>query len=311
MFAKGYGVPKMPDAAFRLYYEVYFDNLKYFSQGDFLCKFADAALRLGSGCESGITPDYMESDYFYCLQADYAIRKRLNFDCFGDGAVYNGIQKALNESKESFHKYIKTQKTVRYTDWKVLCTPVRTYGRCAKAVIKKLTNGNVQITISATKSDYEFDARKNMILFTVPEADYCNLLKKITFKMVNVKKCEILNGKASFIYDNVDWDYKKGQHVFKCNGEEVARITADDLIWKAPKEDTKKTVKLRFAGVQFTKNGKEYDYLCDDKSIREGDTVIVEGINGETKVKVCKIFEREEIKSEIPESFYKSVIRKC
>ena len=123
--------------------------------------------------------------------------------------------------------------------------------------------------------------------------------------------CEILNGKASFIYDNVDWDYKKGQHVFKCNGEEVARITADDLIWKAPKEDTKKTVKLRFAGVQFTKNGKEYDYLCDDKSIREGDTVIVEGIDGETKVKVCIIFEREEIKSEIPESFYKSVIRKC
>lgn len=45
--------------------------------------------------------------------------------------------------------------------------------------------------------------------------------EKITFKMVNVKKCEILNGKASFIYDNVDWDYKKAQHVFKCNGEEV------------------------------------------------------------------------------------------
>ncbi len=221
------------------------------------------------------------------------------------------FKKALNESKENFYKFAKPQKTVRYTDWKVLCTPVRTYGRSAKAVIKKLTNGNVQITISATKSDYEFDARKNMILFTVPEADYCNLLKKITFKMVNIKKCEILNGKASFIYDNVDWDYKKGQHVFKCNGEEVARITADDLIWKAPKEDTKKTVKLRFAGVQFTKNGKEYDYLCDDKSIREGDTVIVEGIDGETKVKVCKIFEREEIKSEIPESFYKSVIRKC
>ena len=43
----------------------------------------------------------------------------------------------------------------------------------------------------------------------------------------------------------------------------------------------------------------------------EGDTVIVEGIDGETKVKVCIIFEREEIKSEIPESFYKSVIRKC
>lgn len=120
----------------------------------------------------------MESDYFYCLQADYAIRKRLNFDCFGDWAVYDGIQKALNESKENFHKFAKPQKTVRYTDWKILCTPVRTYGRSAKAVIKKLTNGNVQITISATKSDYEFDARKNMILFTVPEADYCNLLKK-------------------------------------------------------------------------------------------------------------------------------------
>lgn len=61
----------------------------------------------------------------------------------------------------------------------------------------------------------------------------------------------------------------------------------------------------------YKKRDKEYDYLCDDKSIREGDTVIVEGIDGETKVKVCKIFEREEIKSEITESFYKSVIRKC
>lgn len=80
----------------------------------------------------------MESDYFYCLQADYAIRKRLNFDCFGDGAVYDGIQKALNESKENFHKFAKPQKTVRYTDWKILCTPVRTYGRSAKAVIKNL-----------------------------------------------------------------------------------------------------------------------------------------------------------------------------
>ena len=53
----------------------------------------------------------MESDYFYCLQADYAIRKRLNFDCFGDGAVYDGIQKALNESKENFHKFAKKLRT--------------------------------------------------------------------------------------------------------------------------------------------------------------------------------------------------------
>ena len=45
--------------------------------------------------------------------------------------------------------------------------------------------------------------------------------------------------------------------------------------------------------------------------IGEGDEVIVEGIDGKKKVKVTRIFKREEDAMEMPKIFYKSVIRKA
>lgn len=306
MIAVGKGAPKMPVAASNLHYYVYKKNLIHFVQGNFDCKFADTALRMGNEyCND------TELAYSYCLEADYAIRKRLPFNYFGDNVVYNNIQDALIKAKERYHEYIGPAKKVGFFEWSILSLPIDTYNRSAKAVVKKFGSKTVELTISATKPSYGSNGNKNKLLFTVPEADYCELVDSITFEVKNVKKCKVAGGRNSFKYDFIQMDLDSNDYIFKHEGETVARIKGDCLIWRAPKEAKKKIKTFRFAKVEFTPGGKEYDYFCEDKSIKEGDEVIVEGIDGKKKVKVTRIFKREEDAMEMPKIFYKRVIRKA
>ncbi len=104
--------------------------------------------------------------------------------------------------------------------------------------------------------------------------------------MKNVKKCKVAGGRNSFKYDFIQMDLDSNDYIFKHEGETVARIKGDCLIWRAPKEAKKKIKTFRFAKVEFTRVVKRIRlFFEEDKSIKEGDEVIVEGIDGKKKVK--------------------------
>ena len=123
MLAHGYGVVKNEESANHLYWSVYKKNLKRFIKGDD-CKFADTALRMGNvyRCGIGVEAD-PEMAYSYYLQADYAIRKRMDDNNqYGDNVVFEKIQKALDEIRKVYCDKGRTVKFIApgWTEWTLI-----------------------------------------------------------------------------------------------------------------------------------------------------------------------------------------------
>jgi len=102
MFEHGYGTQKNPRLAYQMLNSMYDENYKYIAEGEFDCKYADIAFRLGSYCQKGYQtgePD-LTMAYIYYLLAHYAIQRRLQYNHYGDTSVAQRIQKALSEIQE-------------------------------------------------------------------------------------------------------------------------------------------------------------------------------------------------------------------
>ena len=67
---------------------------------------------------------------------------------------------------------------------------------------------------------------------------------------------------------------------------------------KKPKELSGKV--YHFVSVCFEENGRCYDYLCDDESVKVGDKVIVKGYDGEKAVKVVAVTDKYESQLGLP-----------
>ena len=66
-----------------------------------------------------------------------------------------------------------------------------------------------------------------------------------------------------------------------------------------------------FVSVLFEESGRCYDYLCDDKSVKVGDKVIVKGYDGETIVEVVDVSDKYESQLGLPIERFKKIIRKA
>ncbi|MCH3987561.1 MAG: hypothetical protein LKG56_08115 [Lachnospiraceae bacterium] len=309
MFLKGLGVPAMTDTAVHLYKGVYDETLAELCHGRKDSKFADAALRL-AGVEAMAGPACAAYRYRFALQANYAIRQRLPFDNYGDSSVFSHIQDELSQAGRSFHELVKKTNVVRDVPVSELQIPTDNASRCLKGVVREEKNGRARLTIYMRKRLDEEETP--MTLLTMPEADFCQLVDKITFEVRSVREIKTAGDDGSFFYNYADWSHKKQGFVF-CQDEDVtAFIGAKELVWKAP--DGQKTDAgrmLHFVKVLFSASGRGYDYLCDDRSVKTGDHVIVPGRDGETEVEVIAVFDKAESETDLPVDRYKSVIRKA
>ena len=307
MFAHGYGVVKDGETANHLYWSVYKQTLKRFVREDYESKFADAALRMGN-CfrdEIGAIKD-LETAYYYYLQADFAIRKRTQVaNHYGDTVVFNGVQKALEVVRKEYTDKGRTENFVYpgWTKWTLI-----KHRRC-RLKIKKLKDGILSITASPMK---RFDEDKApLMLITIPKADYCEMRAKITIKTAKNSTFEIADGASEIIFDHVEFDFGKRVTKFylydKCTGE----ICTEGYSFTAPavKKELSGDV-LHFVSVCFEESGRCYDYLCDDESVKVGDTVIVNGYDGEKAVKVVDVSDKYESQLGLPMDRFKKIIRK-
>lgn len=288
MFFHGYGVPKMVDTARSMYEKVYLETYKYFLKGND-SKFADAALRLGNFYSK---QEEYDRAYEYYLQADYAIRKRLSLDYYGDFVVFNGIQKALAKTREIVHQTKKAKKSIQYSlnvlNW-FTCEDTK---RC-KVKLKELVN-------HVTKMQIEY-CSDEQILWTSVEADTCIFSKQIDFYLEGDYSYKIVDKKMEFIYTKVVWEEEC--YVFYYDQTKVATFQANCIKWKA-KPNKNPVQKIRMASVRFSPKGKLYDYLCEG-DISVGDVVFVNG----GKVEVIEIYERWEDGTGIPIEKYKKVTK--
>ena len=308
MLAHGYGVIKDGESANHLYWSVYKENLKRFIRGDFECKFADAALRMGNCFRDGIGAEKdPETAYYYYLQADHAIRERTKAtNYYGDTVVFNGIQKALAEMRKEYTEKGHTEKFIYpgWTKWALI-----KHRRC-RLLIKELKGGVLALDATVLKRRDEEEVPQ--MLITVPKADYCALRKKIRIKTAPESHYKSFSEKQEIIFDSIEYDWIENKTSFYLYDELVGEISTNYYTFTAPAKKKMEQVGqiYHFVSVCFEENSRCYDYLCDDASVAEGDFVVVNGYDGETTVKVVNVTDKYESELGLPIERYKKIVRK-
>ena len=308
MFAHGYGVVKDGKTANHLYWSVYEQNLKRFIKEDYECKFADAALRMGNCFRYGYGAEVdLATAYYYYLQADLAIRKRTEVaNHYGDTVVFNGVQRALEETRQEYTKKCRTShyRNPFWLEWTLI-----DHRRC-KLKIRELKGGALQLKASPMKRRNERKAP--LMLIAVPMSDYCELKDKIHIKTAANSTYSIPGGGSEIIFDSYEYNWD-GRTRFYFGDELVGEITTERYTFTAParKDLAPEGKKYHFVRVVFEGSGRCYDYLCDDLSVKEGDQVIINGYEGETAVNVVSVFDKYENQLGLPIERYKKVVRKA
>lgn len=205
-------------------YENSYEKYLYEGRG----KIADLALRRGSFCmEDG---EYQEALY-YALQADYAIRVRMNEGVdYGDNVVFDSIQKLLAQAKQKMRvkplvKSISEHRPNALGD-------AFMNGYVVKITLKRLKN-SVKIKGVRRPKPKELIAKK--IELYHEDYAYYNLLDHIEQHAYGNLDLELLCGKNEFFADAVSHDPETNTLCFTLFDEPMAILTADEYRFKFPK----------------------------------------------------------------------------
>lgn len=299
MFAKGYGVVQNKNIAVGIIEELYEQNLEYMLNGNFDCKFADIALRLGSYIEKGYI-EYTSKNHalrFY-MQADFAIRQRLKYDHYGDLSVADNTRTSLDRLL-SDEDITKPKRTCRIYISYLLKDYLQKYRRI-QMNIKRLKNGELSLTFRITPFINEKYHPKMFI--TEPEAGFCGMVEKLN---IHVRKAEI--SETDLSDDTVEFDNINGSEYY-LGDNKVAEIRGE-YYFTSPLKKSGKTYCV--ASVYFSPGGHLYDYLMETEDISVGDKVIVVTDMGETEVTVAAINNKSESELALPINKYKKIVRKA
>lgn len=300
MFRNGYGVEKSRETAKHIITQLYYDNIKYIRDGEFNCKFADIALRMGglfADNDDERDNNYEEALYYY-MQARFAIRMRMmESNYYGDSKVSDSIAAAISATKEKLN--FKPQRHIRIYYLAGLLGEETTDGQKLDLTIKKQGELTYKMTFTAHKK--LGDTRGRKLFITVPELEMCGTFSKITLTH---------HAKEPLPKDILDKVLVVDEISYNGIFSDGARILFNDGYYVL-KNNKKANEKLyRFVGVSFG-GSKLYDYFCNDETIREGDHVLVNAQGEEKEVLVCRVFEKTESETSLPLKAYKTILRKA
>lgn len=297
MYQHGYSVPKSTETARSIISRLYNENLEYIQNGQFDCKFADIAFRMGNLCkvrENLYYPD-IDTMLIYYYQASFAIRMRmLESDYYGDRKVADAIETALRDTKEIMN--FKHSDKVRRLSISSILYDHLSKGNALDVKAKMLSSGKCKLTIQPHKKWQERYPKR--LFITIPELDMCGLYDSITVTVIPCGENEIFCPDKMFTIDSIEGN------VFSFDG--FPMLFCEDCLFeiKKPKNDSQKH---RFVSVQFTPGGKSYDYLCDDTSIKVGDNITLSANGEEKEVPVVNVFEKTESETKLPIKAYKRI----
>ena len=310
MFVHGYGVQKSTEIAQTIVSELYDQNLPYILDGKFNCKFADIALRLGSYAERGYSKTADDYDaYKYYLQADFAIKQRLQFNHYGDTSVANSIKERLTSILES-GKIEKPKKSTYFSYLnllKLLYHHLKNY-RKLQLDFKSINDDDFKLIIRIVPFGKEKYPPK--LFITDTDTGFCGMLEALT---IRVKKGKLLVPKTSDLslyFDNIVPAHDSSEKNIGVSfflGDKEQAVVYGKLKFTPPEKALGK--KYRFASVYFSPGGKHYDYLLDIENVKVGDTVYVITDFGETPVTVANIIEKSETELALPIGKYKKIIK--
>ena len=305
MYLNGYGIEKNKRAAFCLVNRVYQENLKLIRKGKFDCKFADAALRMGTLCRDGIANG---DAYYYYTLADFAIRKRAVYEHYGDNKVFIGIQKELDLIRKE--NPLKKAETFSGSYIPFIVADLFEEHSC-KVTVRKTKYG-LSLKVKRLQKPGEDSVSK--IFECLPDYGYCELIDSRSFKAVGVKNTDI-TGTVSFIADDYHVSGEFGEEYshaeFYHHDETVFSFDVMKFNYTLKKKTENELKEYTFASVEFTPGGRTYDYICNLPDVKPGDKVIVKANGEEQEVEVCRIFCMSMCDMPLEIGRYKEVLRKC
>lgn len=307
MSLHGYACRKSPSTAKALYSRVYEGCYRSFLNGRETA-FPDAALRMGNVFKDGIDElPYPDTAYYYYLQADYAHRLRVErSDFFGNVKVTNDIRKALAETRELLGDDF-FRDVIEYRQPSALHELLEGGSRIALTVeMKEDGNGIVR----ARRVPIRTGDTVAPILLTEPRLDLCKLTREVTLEAVNIRTSFRTGEDDPCLINAAEPNFKEHRVDFY-NCDRLVGWIACDCYRICRQEKAAPCGELfRLVSVRFQPNGRSYDYLCEDESVKIGDTVIVPGYSGDTEVEVINVYTKYGAELALPLERYKRVIRK-
>lgn len=288
MYKNGYGVVKCTELSNEIIWNLYAENKKHIINGNFNCKFADVALRVGNIFRDDEYEQDTNEMLYYYTQADFAIRMRMNIsNNYGDNKVCSAIQNALSETKELLD--FKPSEKVVYYGLGGIFDDILSNGKKLALEIQRSNNKDYTMTFKP------LDGSKMFI--TIPHLEMCGMYESldVTLKGATDINNDILNERL--IIDRIDY-----YNVFIHDEECLLELKDCRFEINAPKKNEEKVYKI--ASVEFCDGGKLYDYLCGD-DIMENDLVTISVNDEEKTVRVIRIQEKKESELALPVSRYK------
>ena len=308
MFCHGYGCKESRRTARSLYGMVYDDSIKNFLNGKH-ANFADAALRMGNVYAKGIGEDVNPAlAYHYYLQADYAARLRAeDDDFFGNTTVVINARKALEET-EALLPEDYFREAVDYDFPGFFAELADENHRC---VLSKEEAPGHGVKLAAERIPTKTFPDPEALLITISQLKYCERTRKVFYLPDETAQIWFKDDAARMRYDFCSRNDIDDRVEFYYDDELVAWVRSEKyrIVGKPAKEP--EGPEYRIASVKFETGGRTYDYFCELEGVEPGDTVVVNGYNGETEVTVTRIVTRRESELGLPVSRYKKILRKA
>lgn len=299
MYKNGYGVPKSLEISHNIIYRLYKENLKHISEGNFDCKFADVALRMGSifvEYENEEDCDW-DTAFYYYLQAEFAIRMRMmEMNYYGDSKVSGAITKAIAEAKA--HIGFQSTESIHYYSLSGMFEAALSEGKKVDLCITKCGELTYRMTFKAHNRKEEKIGRR--MFLTVPEFELSGLFSEYTLTYYPTEELSESLLSKELVIDEMRFD------ALCYDGEPLIQICGYFLLEKQKNKDART---YRFVSVTFG-GDKLYDYLCEDESVAVGDKVRVLAAGEEKVVTVRRTFHKTEQEMSLPLHAYKAVLGK-
>ncbi len=301
MYAHGYYVKKNKYAVNYLLGSIYNENYKHILQEHFDCPFADLALRMGNLCRDGLIEG--DSFYYYTL-AEFAIKKRLKYNSYGDIGVYLGIEKELAKIRSKRHVK-KLHGMAKCEGMPSIVNQLLDQNSCS--VSMKNEKDLLKITITRLPNG---NKKAEKVLECYPYLDYCNLVDSVTL---------YVSCKNPIAFDNVKFTtnqikQKKTKNGYTCSfllcGAEQKTLEFAKTYRKFSRKNLGSQQKYNFVSVVFKPGGRQYDYICEIDGVSVGDKVIVLANGEEKEVEVVNVFSASFDKALFKSNTFKKVIRK-
>jgi TPR repeat protein len=308
MYRHGYACKQSPRTARSLYQMVYNDSIQNFLKGRG-ASFADAALRMGNVYAKGIDTDTdPAAAYYYYVQADYAAKLRAQEnDFFGNTTVVINVQKALEETREQLPKdYLKDH--MAYDFPRLFRQLAEDNNHCE---LRKVTNDKGHTELTAKRLPTRSVPEPDCILVTIPELSLCTRTVEVSYTIDDAAQTWFKGDENTVRFDYCEWNDVECRCDFYFDNELAAWSKSEKYRFYGPPAEAPSGPEYRLASVRFSASGRSYDYICEDPSVKPGDTVIVNGYDGETEVEVVNVTTKRESELALPVERYKKIVRKA